>query len=143
MVAKKAVAVVRNGMIPLVCIGEKARSSIMSEGVGLAIQECSAQITEVLQAIPNDAPMIFAYEPVWAIGAQEPASSDHVLAVVRTLKELIGKLVRRTNSRILYGGSAKPGTWQVLKGELDGLFLGRFAHDVNSFKKVVDEVQDS
>lgn len=143
VVAKKAKAVVRNGMIPLVCIGEKNKSNIMSEGVGLAVRECSPQITEVLRAVPGDAPIIFAYEPVWAIGAQEPASADHVLAVVQSLRELIGKMERRTNFRILYGGSAKPGTWQTLKAGLDGLFLGRFAHNVENFEKVIQEVQGS
>lgn len=143
VVATKTEAVVRNGMIPLVCIGEKSQSGIMSEGVGLAVRECSPQVTSVLQAIPNDAPIIFAYEPVWAIGAQEPASADHVLAVVKNLKKLVGKMKGRTEVRILYGGSAKPGTWKTLKEGVDGLFLGRFAHDMGNFEKVLKEVEES
>ena len=143
VVATKAKAVVRNGMIPLVCIGEKSQSGIMSEGVGLAIRECTPQIMSILRAVPGDAPIIFAYEPVWAIGAQEAASADHVLAVVRSLKQLIGTVEGRAEVRILYGGSAKPGTWGTLKEGLDGLFLGRFAHDVGNFERVVREVEDS
>ena len=143
VIAKKAKAVVRNGMIPLVCIGEKTKSNIMSEGVGLAIRECSPQIMEVLRAVPGDAPIIFAYEPVWAIGVQEPASADHVLAVVKSLKSLVDTVEGKTEVRILYGGSAKPGTWQTLKAGLDGLFLGRFAHNVESFEKVIREVEGS
>ncbi len=140
VVAAKAKAAVRNGMIPLVCIGEKDKSNIMSEGVGIAIRECSPQIMTILQAIPGDAPIVFAYEPVWAIGAQEPASADHVLAVAKSLRNLIEKEGTR-EARILYGGSAKPGTWATLKAGLDGLFLGRFAHDVGNFEKVLQEVQ--
>ena len=143
VVATKAKAVVRNGLIPLICIGEKSKSGVMSYGVGLATSECSAQVMSVLQAVPSDAPIIFAYEPVWAIGAQEPASADHVLAVVKILKELIGKMEGRAEVRILYGGSAKPGTWVTLKGGVDGLFLGRFAHDVGNFEKVVAEMEES
>lgn len=143
VVAKKAKAVVRNGMIPLVCIGEKAKSNIMSEGVGLAIRECSPQIMEVLRAVPGDAPIIFAYEPAWAIGAQEPASADHVLAVVKSLKSLVDTFDGKTEVRMLYGGSAKPGTWQTLKAGLDGLFLGRFAHNVENFEKVIREVEET
>lgn len=143
VVATKAKAVVRNGMIPLVCIGEKSQSGIMSEGVGLAIRECSPQITSILRAGPDDAPIIFAYEPVWAIGAQEPASADHVLAVVKSLRQLIGTVEGRAEVRILYGGSAKPGTWGTLKEGLDGLFLGRFAHEVSNFENVVREVEES
>ena len=143
VVATKAKAAVRNGMIPLVCIGEKSQSSIVSEGVGLAIRECSPQVMSILRAVSGDAPIIFAYEPVWAIGAQEPASADHVLAVVKNLKELIGTVGERAEVRILYGGSAKPGTWGTLKEVVDGLFLGRFAHDVGNFEKVVKEIEES
>ena len=143
VVATKAKAVVRNGMIPLICIGEKSQSGVMSEGVGIAIRECSPQVMSILHALPPDPPILFAYEPVWAIGAQEPASADHVLAVVKNLKELIGKMGSRAEVRILYGGSAKPGTWGTLKDGVDGLFLGRFAHDVGNFERVVKEIEDS
>ena len=143
VVATKAKAVVRNGMIPLICVGEKSQSSIMSEGVGLAIRECSPQVMSILRAVPGDVPIIFAYEPVWAIGAQEPASADHVLAVVKNLRELIGTVSGRAEVRILYGGSAKPGTWGTLKEGVDGLFLGRFAHDLGNFERVVQEVEES
>lgn len=143
VVATKAKAVVRNGMIPLICIGEKSQSGIVSEGVGLAIRECSPQVMSILRAVSGDAPIIFAYEPVWAIGSQEPASADHVLAVVKNLKELIGTVGERAEVRILYGGSAKPGTWGTLKEAVDGLFLGRFAHDVGNFEKVVKEIEES
>ena len=143
VVATKAKAVVRDGMIPLICIGEKSQSGVMSEGVGLAIRECSLQVTSVLRAVTADAPIIFAYEPVWAIGAQEPASADHVVAVVKNLKALIGTMAERAEVRILYGGSAKPGTWAKMKEGVDGLFLGRFAHDVGNFERVVTEVEKS
>lgn len=141
IVAAKVKAVVRNGMIPIVCIGEKSRSGVISEGVGLAVRECAPQVTTILHMVPRDVPLIFAYEPVWAIGAQEPASADHVLAVVKSLKNMIGTVGGRADVRILYGGSAKPGTWEMLKEGIDGLFLGRFAHDVGNFERVIREVE--
>lgn len=143
VVATKVSAVVRNGMIPLVCIGEKSQSGIMSEGVGVAIRECSPQIISIIRTVPLDAPIIFAYEPVWAIGAQEPASADHVLAVVKSLKQLVWSVKKRADVRILYGGSAMPGTWGTLKEGLDGLFLGRFAHEVGNLERVIREVEES
>ncbi len=145
-IAQKALAVIRNGMIPLVCIGEKTKSNIMSEGVGLAIKECTPQVMEVMKVLPGNVPIIFAYEPVWAIGAQEPASADHVLSVVQSLKDRIRGVLGEHQAgkiRVLYGGSAKPGTWQTLKDGVDGLFLGRFAHNVDNFKKVIEEVEVS
>lgn len=143
LTALKAQAAVRNDLIPLICIGEKSKSASVSEGVGVAIRECMPQVTAVLDAIPADADIIFAYEPRWAIGAQEPATADHVLTVVQELKKNIQKWNRSGEVRILYGGSAQPGTWDALKGGVDGLFLGRFGHDIENFQKVVQEVESS
>ncbi|KAL8960301.1 MAG: hypothetical protein Q9183_005487 [Haloplaca sp. 2 TL-2023] len=143
IVASKAKAAVRNGLVPLVCIGERNRSSIASEAVGIAIRECSVQIHAVMDAIPDLKDIIFAYEPVWAIGKTEPAGKDHVLAVVGQLRQMVKTTRKNTDVRWLYGGSAGPGIWNELKSGVDGLFLGRFAHDVDNLKKVLKEVEDS
>lgn len=139
-VAKKAAAIVRNGMVPLICIGEKNKSNILSQGVGMAVSECKPQITAALSQVPEDADVILAYEPVWAIGASEPAGADHVVAVTQNLRALVQ--ARKGRTRILYGGSAGPGTFQKLKEGVDGLFLGRFAHDVGNLEKVVQEMSE-
>ncbi|KAK4548143.1 hypothetical protein LTR36_010012 [Oleoguttula mirabilis] len=139
-VAKKAAAIVRNGMVPLVCIGEKSKSNIASQAVGLAVSECKPQITAALSQIPDDAEVILAYEPVWAIGAAEPAGADHVVTVTQNLRELVSG--RKGRTRILYGGSAGPGTFDKLKDGVDGLFLGRFAHDVKNLETVIQEMSD-
>lgn len=147
-VSRKAQAVVRNHMTPLVCIGEKERSSIASQAVGIAVESCRAQIMAPLQALQHkpgpdvtgrNPSVIFAYEPIWAIGASEPASADHVLAVISSLRQLVANKYNG-DVRFLYGGSAGPGTWAALKEGCDGLFLGRFAHDVANFVKVIEEV---
>ncbi|KAK4499211.1 hypothetical protein PRZ48_009724 [Zasmidium cellare] len=139
-VAKKAAAIVRNGMIPLVCIGEKSKSDIASQAVGMAVSECKPQIEAALSQIPDDAEVILAYEPVWAIGASEPAGADHVVAVTQNLRALCA--ARKGRTRILYGGSAGPGTFQRLKEGVDGCFLGRFAHDVKNLEKVIQEMSE-
>lgn len=137
-VAKKAAAIVRNGMVPLVCIGEKSRSPIASQSVGMAVSECKPQIEAALSQIPDEAEVILAYEPVWAIGASEPAGADHVVAVTQNLRALVAG--RKGRTRILYGGSAGPGTFGKLKEGVDGCFLGRFAHDVKNLEKVIQEM---
>ena len=137
-VAKKAEAVSRNGMIPLICIGEISQSPIASQAVGIAVSECAPQIKAALSLLPDNAELILAYEPVWAIGASEPAGADHVVAVTQNLRALVQGRSGRT--RILYGGSAGPGTFEALKEGVDGLFLGRFAHDVGNLEKVIKEM---
>ncbi|KAI9706951.1 MAG: hypothetical protein M1820_004537 [Bogoriella megaspora] len=140
-VAKKAAAAVRNQMIPLICIGEKTQRSIASAAVGVAVEECRAQIIPILSAVPSEAEIILAYEPVWAIGAKEPANPDHVINVAKEIRKLVAN--RSGVTRILYGGSAGPGTFERLKEGVDGLFLGRFAHDIDNLKQVITELGSS
>ncbi|KAF2966044.1 hypothetical protein GQX73_g7493 [Xylaria multiplex] len=147
--ANKAAAAARNGISPLVCVGERTRPPIIdttgSEGGILdtktALSEISAQVETVLNALPHSANVILAYEPVWAIGAAAPASAPYVVAVVRAIRELECVCRRPMGStRILYGGSAGPGLFSKLKDSVDGLFLGRFAHDPEQFVKTILEI---
>lgn len=140
--AKKAAAVCAHGMVPLVCVGEvTAPGAVASEAVGQAVTECALLIRAVLGEIPQEAPVIFAYEPVWAIGKPKPAGVDHVAAVVQGIRSVIGE--RAGTVRVLYGGSAGPGLWGEggLGQAVDGMFLGRFAHEVQGVRDVVDEVE--
>lgn len=131
-------------MIPIICIGEKHRSTsgIASEAIGLAVRECTSQVQKILSAVPQGAPLVFAYEPIWAIGAEEPAGGEHVVNVVKGLRAVVEKKGGKRDIRILYGGSAGPGTWKDVREGVDGLFLGRFAHQVERFGEVVREVEE-
>lgn len=142
-VAEKAAAVINHGMTPLVCIGEKSPPGpIISQAVGIAVAECEVQLRAVLKAIPADKDLLIAYEPVWAIGAKEPAAKDHVVAVATEIGRIVDQSRGATgpSCRVLYGGSAGPGTFEGLKDGVDGLFLGRFAHDIGNLEKVIKEM---
>lgn len=133
--ARKAAAAARNGMIPLVCIGERTQGEVV-----LAVDECRAQVESVMAAVPEDAEVILAYEPVWAIGASSPAAAEYVVNVVKDIRALDCVQRRSGTTRILYGGSAGPGLFEKLKRGVDGLFLGRFAHDPAQFYKTIQEI---
>lgn len=137
-VAKKTAAVARNSMVPLVCIGEKTH-----EGVSIAVDQCRVQVESVMASVSSDAEVVLAYEPVWAIGASQPADEKHVLAVVAGIRELECVKSREAETRIVYGGSAGPGLYARLKDGLDGLFLGRFGHDPEQFVKTIKEVAEA
>ncbi|KAJ6064306.1 hypothetical protein N7499_012986 [Penicillium canescens] len=142
--AAKAAATCAQGMVPLVCIGEiTAPGAVASEAVGKAVDECAVLVRAVLDAVPVDAPVIFAYEPVWAIGQPKPAGVDHVAAVVSGIRGVVGERVGTV--RVLYGGSAGPGLWSRggLGEAVDGMFLGRFAHEIGGVREVVREVEQS
>ncbi|MBD7919615.1 triosephosphate isomerase [Cellulomonas sp. Sa3CUA2] len=114
------------GLVPLVCVGESTRCDPAD-----AAATCLATLASL--RVPDGA--VVAYEPEWAIGADEPAPAQHVRAVLGRLRE-----GTRGAVRLLYGGTAGPGTWTALDGAADGLFLGRRAHDVTAFGAVLDEV---
>lgn len=153
--AKKAAAATQAGLIPLVCIGELDKPNLsgpLSHSVGLAMAQLRPQIESVLHAVPHHAPVIFAYEPVWAIGAAEPAGVDYVGPVVQGIRDVARSVVpdRTAEVKVVYGGSAGPGLWSGranggngLGKYVDGLFLGRFAHQVQGVRGVLEEVVES
>jgi triosephosphate isomerase len=143
--ARKAAAAARNGLIPLVCIGEVSRTGEGVEAqVGAAIAEVRGQVDAVLAQVDDAAEVVLAYEPVWAIGAAQPADEAHVRGVARGIRGLDSLKSRKGLTRILYGGSAGPGLYdRINDGHVDGLFLGRFGHDPKQFLATVKEVANA
>jgi triosephosphate isomerase len=133
MVALKVRAAVDAGLTPLLCVGETA-----VDEPGTAADAVFGQVKAALSGDWSVASqMVIAYEPVWAIGAAEPASAAYVSQVVAELRALLGEH-GLGGMRVIYGGSAKPGLLPQLEG-VSGLFLGRFAHDATNFGRVLDE----
>ncbi len=139
IVADKLAAALRNGLVPVLCLGETEHGSAQVAGA-----ECVRQLHSALQASQAaglSGPVVIAYEPHWAIGAAEPASDDHIVAVCAALRSAVEALTEHRGSKIIYGGSAGPGLLTRLGTGTDGLFLGRFAHDPVALTAIVDEAQ--
>ena len=133
VVAAKTRAALRNGLAPVLCIGETERTD-----ADAAAAACLRQLDSALDGAAAGR-VIVAYEPVWAIGAAEPADADHIRAVCSRLRTAITSDADRAGSSVIYGGSAGPGLLTRLGDDVDGLFLGRFAHDPAALAQVVDE----
>ena len=133
VIALKVSAAVDAGLTPLLCVGE-------SETLAPAAA-ADTVYRQIKAAVSGDwsvaSGLVIAYEPVWAIGAAEPASAGYVSQVVDALRDSLAQhgLARLP---IIYGGSATPGLFPQLNG-VSGLFLGRFAHDATNFGRVLDE----
>jgi triosephosphate isomerase len=137
VVARKMNAVLTVGLTPLLCIGEDRQVAPDDAAVF-----CAEQVRSALGDRASGEPgplssVLLAYEPWWAIGAPAPADPayvDRVVAVLRTLlRERFG-----TDTGVIYGGSAGPGLLPRL-ASVDGLFLGRFAHETANLGSVIDE----
>ncbi|GGF38797.1 triosephosphate isomerase [Microbacterium sorbitolivorans] len=128
--ARKVARSLEAGLEPLLCIGESEQQS-PEDAAKVAV----AQLEASLAGAP-DGSVIVAYEPVWAIGAPEPAGEDHVRVVAGALR---AALAGRPGSAVIYGGAAKPGLLTRLGDAVDGVFLGRFAHDPDALMQVINE----
>ncbi|CBQ73508.1 related to triose-phosphate isomerase [Sporisorium reilianum SRZ2] len=150
-VANKAAAIAKNGMVPLICIGEVSKPKNIDDlsisDVEMVVDECWRQIRPALEAMDKQADVVLAYEPVWAIGKSEPASPEYVVKITKALrrrynKEYVDSDKGRSDAslRILYGGSAGPGLFAKIREGVDGLFLGRFAHQPQAFIDTINEI---
>jgi triosephosphate isomerase len=138
IVARKTLAALRNGLAPVLCIGEPERGTPEE-----AAEFCIGQLHSALEPARTSGTggrLLVAYEPTWAIGAPEPAAPQHVSEVCRALREHLGGDPLFPHAQVIYGGSAGPGLLPEIGAEVDGMFLGRFAHDPNAVRRILDEV---
>jgi triosephosphate isomerase len=119
------------GLIPIFCVGEteKERESGTTKNV------IERQINEGLKGIENEAhKMVFAYEPVWAIGTGKTATPGQAVEVHAFIRSMLKK-----PSTILYGGSVKPDNIDTLMAEkeIQGVLVGGASLKVESFTRIV------
>ncbi|KAG4080575.1 hypothetical protein HA402_004101 [Bradysia odoriphaga] len=133
VVAAKTRAALRAGLTPLLCIGEESEQD-PTDAALVAV----AQLRSALDGADAGA-VIVAYEPVWAIGAPAPAGHEHIRIVVAALRAALAEDAARAGSVVIYGGAAGPGLITALGDAVDGVFLGRFAHDPDALISVLDE----
>lgn len=139
IVARKTLAALRNGLAPVLCVGEPERGAPDE-----AAADCIRQLESALapaRAAGTGGRVLVAYEPFWAIGAAEPAAPEHVTAVCRTLRAHVAGDLLFPGAQVIYGGSAGPGLLPRISRGVDGMFLGRFAHDPGAVRRILDEVE--
>ena len=140
VIALKTAASYRNGLTPVLCVGEPGRGTAND-----AVRHCIGEIDAVLNragSLGQSGRTIVAYEPQWAIGAAEPATPSFISDVIRGLDAHLRSRTGQADSRVIYGGSAGPGLIGQLDPAVAGLFLGRFAHDPKAVRTILDETAE-
>ncbi|MFZ0726350.1 MAG: triose-phosphate isomerase [Desulfobacterales bacterium] len=139
-VNKKIAAVLEVGLVPVMCIGESEKQREADQTFSVL----DKQLKTGLKGFFADAlrSLVIAYEPIWAIGTGKTATSAQAQEVHRflrsTLSELQGDALAQ-ETRILYGGSVKPGNIAELMGmpDIDGALVGGASLDAETFSKIV------
>ncbi|MBU6430128.1 MAG: triose-phosphate isomerase, partial [Cyanobacteria bacterium REEB65] len=136
----KVHAALAHGLIPIVCVGEKAEE----REVQLTDNVIIIQVQRALLNLPPEqvSGLVFAYEPVWAIGTGKTCEASEANRVCGIIRETIAKQVGpgpADDARILYGGSVKPETIteQMSQAHIDGALVGGASLEPQSFSKLV------
>ncbi len=135
----KAKAAFKNGIVPIVCVGE-----------GLGVREadgqvghCSAQLAAAMDGILADQArdVVIAYEPVWAIGTGKTATPEDAQEVCGALRDQLADLYSGDLAdavRIIYGGSVKADNAAALAAQpdIDGSLVGGASLDGEQFAAI-------
>lgn len=139
-IRNKVAAAVRNGIRPILCIGETAWERASGETKDVIHDQLIGGLSNITGAELKD--VIIAYEPVWAVGVGQNAVPQDVIIASRAIRHQIKHLYGEKASKevqILYGGSVTPeSAADYLKlPEIDGLLIGSASVDSHSFNEIV------
>ncbi len=140
-VGLKTAAAVRHGLVPLICIGETLAEREAGEADAVLKRQVEGAFV-LLDGAAKEAPILLAYEPVWAIGVNGiPATADYADARHRRIAE-VAEAALGVAVPVLYGGSVHPKNCEELIAQphIDGLFIGRSAWEVDGYLDILKRV---
>lgn len=140
-IRKKVQAVIRNGMKPILCIGETASERADGETRHVLHDQIVSGLANVTSEEIKH--IVIAYEPVWAIGSGVSAKPDDVKDAAALIKKQISSLYGKDAAeslRVLYGGSvsADNAAKYLSVKHIAGLLVGGASLKVPEFAKIVE-----
>ncbi len=146
MVARKTKRAVDADLLPIVCVGETKEE----RDAGGMWEKVSGQVRRVIEDLDDAGgeSVVFAYEPIWAIGTGDTATPEDAQDAIGKIRDLL----RETRGddfagsvRILYGGSVKPNNAAEIMGQqdIDGALVGGASLEVESFVELVEAAKNS
>ena len=126
---------------PIICFGESSDQRTDGNYIDFLINQIEIS-TKGLRKDKVDE-IIFAYEPIWAIGTGQNASLQDIVEVISKAKEFISKKsFFNEKIKFIYGGSVSPdNSYEILNSKIiDGALVGGASLDVDKFIKIIESV---
>ena len=143
IVNKKIKAVVKNGLIPILCIGE----TLEQKQSGQKEEILRNQITKALDNIPLSTfhSLIIAYEPVWAIGTGLAENPDEAEKTTEFILNLAKQIIPEIEIKMIYGGSVDALNIAsfVSKKIIQGALVGGSSLKKEEFVKILEIANSS
>lgn len=137
LVNKKLKAVLRNRMVPIVCVGERTRNENYKEFL-------KEQMVVTFAGLSADeiGKCFVAYEPVWAISSNLGSKSDTPESAVESIN-IIKEVIIGNSPKMLYGGSITSINIAnfIEQKEIDGVLVGGASVDKEEFIKILSLVK--
>ena len=138
LVAQKVAAAHRHGLVPVICVGETAEDLEQHGPSAVPV----AQLRTALEGVKKGSEIVVAYEPVWAIGSGQAATSEQAQQVCSALRGAIAEVLGddvAAATRILYGGSVKSGNIAgfMREADVDGALVGGASLQLEEFASIV------
>lgn len=138
LVAEKALAAIRNELVPVICVGETAEDLEEFGAAAVPVR----QLEVALASLPAGADVVVAYEPVWAIGSGQAATPEQAQAVCARLRDVVRASLDEEaaeKTRILYGGSVSSANIAgfMRQPDVDGALVGGASLKADEFAAIV------
>jgi len=139
-VQTKTLAVLKQRLTPIVCIGEKSRDN-KGDFFNL-VEEQIRSLGKVLNGVQIKK-VVIAYEPIWAIGTGDTATKEDVKEMQLFIVSVLSKIYSRSIAKkvcLLYGGSVKPNNAKELyeEGGMNGFLVGGSSLKADDFWAIVE-----
>ncbi|MDR0858593.1 MAG: triose-phosphate isomerase [Oscillospiraceae bacterium] len=144
LIAEKTLRCLENGITPIVCVGE----TLEQREAGQTFTLIGKQVSAVLNALTEEqaGKIVFAYEPIWAIGTGKTATAEQAEKVCGAIRNRIAKRYddeKACGISILYGGSMndKNAVELLSQPDIDGGLIGGASLDPVKFAAIISAVE--